>query len=79
MLERRMPPPTQRRNTAYLNRTIQRFGALDRDSELRFALPTWTNCPLDRAAGPKGGDQAILRLDDLCVLTIELSGARADV
>jgi len=29
-LMRRMPPPTQRRNTAYLNRAIWRFGRLDR-------------------------------------------------
>jgi hypothetical protein len=30
-LMRRMPPTTQRRNTAYLNRQISRFGQLDRD------------------------------------------------
>ena len=28
-----MPPLTQRRNAAYLNRPILRFGALDRDPE----------------------------------------------
>jgi hypothetical protein len=101
-----MPPLTQRRNAAYLNRSISRFGWLDRELEgwallpgpdLRLisgarsssasdptalALPTWTNCFLDCAAEPK--EKFLENIspsfsNDLCVLTVELSGARADV
>jgi hypothetical protein len=75
-----MPTRTQRRNTAYLNRRISRIGQLDRDREgqplgvpyLDELLPRIA--PLDRRAKTK-----LLFIPDLCVLTVELSGARAEV
>jgi hypothetical protein len=98
-----MPPTTQRRNTAYLNRADWRFGGEDRalhaqaprhwtglaidlggSVELRFrpdelsGLCLWLRRPLG-AATTKGEDRTALRLDDLCVLTVELSGAAAAV
>jgi hypothetical protein len=38
-----MPPTTQRRNTAYLNRLKSRIGQVDRGFEATPELPTWTN------------------------------------
>ena len=102
-----MPPLTQRRNAAYLNRPIPRFGALDRDPEAQ-ALRTWTGLavylggsverrlrPTDLGAAyldrllhliaPRRRSGSLWRNvvpicpNDLCVLTVELSGARADV
>jgi hypothetical protein len=99
---RRMPPATQRRNSAYLNRLISRFG---RDKPPPGRLGT-ANCPglaidlgclvdgrfrpdevgsayLDvpriRLRRVNEGKPRPLRLVDLCVLTVELSGAHADV
>src|SRR5687768_16666277 len=101
-----MPPLTQRRNAAYLNRSISRFGWPDQKLEdgallpgldLRLisgarsssafdpttlALPTWTDCFLDCAAEPKGKSLENISpifSNDLCVLTVELSDAHADV
>ena len=34
-----MPPTTQRRNTAYLNRWIQRIGQLDRELDEQALMP----------------------------------------
>ena len=80
-----MPPQTQRRNTAYLNRPLQRFGALDRglDGKALRAEPIclsrcWTSRFVDCAARSEGETKPFFILD-LCVLTIELSGARAGV
>ena len=41
-----MPLRTQRRNTAYLNHRIPRFGKLDRDLDGRAPMP-WTGLEID--------------------------------
>jgi hypothetical protein len=98
-----MPPTTQRRNTAYLNRRISRFGRQDRnlDDQTPISFPDLrlisrarsTNAfdPTRRPVRACGCDEdwaardrrekyhALLRLVDLCVLTVELSGAHAVV
>jgi len=57
-LSRRMPPRTQRRNTAYLNRWISRIGQLDHDSDGQAHGVTYLEellamiAPLDRRARP---------------------------
>jgi hypothetical protein len=52
-----MPPRTQRRNTAYLNRWIPRSDRLDRDSEVSLDVTYLDElltmiAPLDRSARP---------------------------
>ena len=55
----RMPPRTQRRNTAYLNRQIPRSGQLDRDLEDQ-ATDSLTGLAIDLG----GSIKLRLRLDD---------------
>ena len=68
---RRMPPTTQWRNTAYLNRKISRIGQLDRDSYGQAHGVAYLDellsmiAPLDRRAKTKP-----LFILDLCVLTL---------
>ena len=75
---RRMPPLPQRRNAAYLNRLCNGSrGAGCRTNEPIVAYldePPRLVAPRDRRA--KNEQLFIL---DLCVLTVELSGAHADV
>jgi len=52
-----MPLQTQRRNTAYLNRWIPRFGRLDRDSDVSLGVTYLDElltmiAPLERRARP---------------------------
>ena len=70
MLIRRMPPVTERRNRAYLNRGKDRAWRPEREF-----------LGLAGAAGPKRVrcGWAMRPSKDLCALTVELSGARAAV
>ena len=70
MLIRRMPPVTERRNRAYLNRGKDRAWRPEREF-----------LGLAGAAGPKRVrcGWAMRPSKDLCALTVELSGARAVV
>jgi hypothetical protein len=88
-----MPPATQRRNTAYLNPPNERPAALtglgidlDGSVEQRFRLSDlvggiYARLRRSGAAEPKrlGLRPARNYKKDLCGLTVELSGAHADV
>ena len=88
-----MPPPTQRRNLAYLTPLIERPAAwtglaiyLDGSLERRirpagFADEFRAPLQLSRAAVTTGWSwrQSRSQRKDLCGLTVELSGAHADV
>jgi hypothetical protein len=88
-----MPSVTQRRNRAYLNPLIERPAAwtglaIDLDGSLErrfrpagFAGRICVQLKLLSAAEPKGWSLRSARnyRRDLCGLTVELSGAHADV
>ena len=58
----RMPPPTQRRNTAYLNRRILRFGQQDRELDDQALMPSPDLRLISGARSNRVSDPPILAL-----------------